>query len=91
MSDFVTKIPVDVEGAKRLLEFGSDIIGVTFNPSESAVELRWGNQWIVTPFTFPLEFSLEDLAAGKLPQGAVRRESLKAQPQPAPKRGRRKG
>lgn len=85
MSDFTTVIPVDIEAVKKLLPADSDILGIEWIKASNSVELKWGNRNLVTPFSFALEFPLEQLKSGKVPFGVKNRGEISVAPEPAKK------
>jgi hypothetical protein len=71
MSTFRTHIPIDIEAVMKLLPEGSLITGIS--PTKEGVELKWQNSRLVSPFTFELTFSLEQLRAKELPEKVTER------------------
>lgn len=66
MSNFVTRIAVDVEAVRKLLPKGSFVAAVEFNGQE--VEVRWAHDHLVSPYTFAVEYPLEELKQRRLPE-----------------------
>ena len=70
MSQFSTKIPIDVEAVKRMLPAKSDVQDVTLGQEADGsffVVLEWSNDWMRTPFTFAYEWPLDQLRAKEIP------------------------
>jgi hypothetical protein len=72
MSKFITPIAVDLGGIKSLLPKNCHVHGATFNTDQSRVELHWEHDLYRTCYTFPLEFTVEQLKAGEVPSGVRR-------------------
>jgi hypothetical protein len=88
MSRFHTPIPIDVEAIKALLpQRGLHIHGVlvTQDPEQKDVKVvvDWESGELRTPYTFPVEFSVEDLRGKKLPKGVTFVEKVAAPKAPA--------
>lgn len=85
MSSFITRLPIDVLAFKKLLPNGSDFEGISFNASTNEVELRWSNRYIVTPFTYHEDFTVDMLKSKTLPKTAkLRADAVKVlNPEPA--------
>lgn len=85
MSYFLTRIPIDVPEFKKLLPNGSDFEGVSFNAATNEVEIRWGNRYIVTPYSTHQDFTIDQLKAKELPKCAnLRADAVKSVPAPEP-------
>ena len=82
MAQFKTHVPIDIEQIKKLLPEGSLITGVS--PTKEGVELKWQNSRLVSPFTFDLPFSLEQLKAKELPEKVTVRDSITPSEHKAP-------
>lgn len=78
MSKFVTTIPVDVHGVLALLPKRATPLDVRFDPELEVVAVEWDDDDLVTPFTFPLEYSIERLKADQLPEKTVLRNGAPA-------------
>ena len=74
MSTFKTNIPVDVDGVRRLLPKDSFVESVEWNPLTQQVEVIWSNRNCVTPFSVPVEWTVQMLHDKALPKGATIRE-----------------
>lgn len=83
MSTFATKLPVDLDTIKALLPKGSHVESVKWNAERGEMEIQWDNAELITPFSFPVDFSIAQLKAGELPEKTVIRERKPA-PAPAP-------
>lgn len=78
MSSFITRIPIDLAAFKKLLPNGTDFESITFNAQTNEVEIRWGNRYIVTPFTYHVDFTEAMLKAKQLPSCAkLRADAVK--------------
>lgn len=73
MSKFVTAIPVDVHGVLALLPKRATPLDVRFDPELEVVAVEWDDDDLVTPFTFPVEYSIEQLKGQQLPEKTVLR------------------
>lgn len=74
MSPFVTSLPVEVDRLKQLLPKGSHIEEISFDKTTQELQMRWSNPQLVTPYTFPLPFSADQLEKKELPQGVTHRK-----------------
>lgn len=74
MSKFVTTIAVDVKGVLQALPARGTPLDVRFNPEASTVEVEWDDDDFETGYTFPVEFPLELLKAGRLPKNVRTRK-----------------
>lgn len=72
MSNFATRIPVDVAAVKALLPNGAYIESVEFDGK--AVVLKWSHHRLLTPFTTHFPYSVGELHARQLPDGVMVRE-----------------
>jgi hypothetical protein len=76
MSRFHTPIPVDLEAIKKLLpQRGVHVHGVVVTQAKDHKDVKvvidWECSELRTGFTFPVEFSVADLQAKKLPKGVT--------------------
>jgi hypothetical protein len=75
MSRFHTSIPVDVEAVKKLLpQRGVHVHGVVINsddPKQLEVVVDWECDNLRTPYSFPVEFPIQELKEHKLPKGVT--------------------
>lgn len=76
MSKFKTDIPIDVEELKKLLPPNHHFTKILFNEDQSAVELHWEHDQMVTPFDFAMSFPVELLKRQQLPKGARMAEEI---------------
>lgn len=76
MSRFKTSIPVDVAAVIKLLPARSYVEAVTLSADRASVELVWGCDDLVTPYTFPVECSVADLQARRATADKAREERL---------------
>lgn len=67
MSKFKTVIRVDVEEVVKRFPKGAGVEAVRFNALESTIEVYWECHALVTPYTFPVEFPIEQLEKQELP------------------------
>jgi hypothetical protein len=70
VSAFRTVLPVDLDAVKRLLPKDHTVEKVVFDQAASQIVVIWQTSAIETPYTFPLDFTMPDLEAKKLPQHA---------------------
>ena len=68
MSRFVTHIPVDIKSITDQLPAGRFVESVVFNKEQSRVEVTWEHHKFETPYTFPLEITLEQLSSKATPE-----------------------
>lgn len=73
MSQFLTPIPVDLDGVKRLLPQQHFIEAVNWNPIMQTVDLVWSSPGITTPFSTPQLFPIQHLHDRTLPAGMTYR------------------
>jgi hypothetical protein len=76
MSAFKTTIPVDIDSVKRLFPKDHTVEKVVFDQAASQIVVIWQTSAIETPYTFPLDFTMPDLEAKKLPKHAKLSERL---------------
>lgn len=69
MSQFLTAIAVDLERVKLLLPKQHFLESVTWNPIMHTVDLVWSSPGLVTPFSTPQFFSIQNLHDQTLPKG----------------------
>lgn len=72
MSNFITRIPVNLEAVTKLLPKGSHVYAVDL--AGDSIELRWCNDDVETGYTFFLDWPLDLLKKRKLPKGATEKE-----------------
>jgi len=70
VSAFRTVLPVDLDAVKRLLPKDHTVEKVVFDHAASQIVVIWQTSAIETPYTFPLDFTVPDLEAKKLPKHA---------------------
>jgi hypothetical protein len=70
VSAFKTVLTVDLGSITRLLPKDYTIEKIAFDHATSEVVVLWQTSAIETPYTFPLDFTVADLEAKKLPQHA---------------------
>lgn len=92
MSNFKTTIPKALDEVKKLLPKDAFIEKATLNAQTGDIEVIWHSSRLHTGFTFPLEFSLEQLAKRDLPKGVKDlpqgpRHAHLQQEKPAPESG----
>lgn len=71
MSKFATKIPVNTEALKQLLPAGAYVHGAAYDQEKNAVILTWEHGQLHTGYSFPVEFTQNELAAGVVPNGVT--------------------
>ena len=76
MSQFVTQIPVPVEEIKRLLPNQHFLESVTWDPIMQTVDIVWSSPALVTPFSTPQLFPIQNLHDRTLPSVAKYRASV---------------
>ncbi len=69
MSKFTTKIPVEIKTVLEKLPKHAHVHEVKLAHDRSSVEVIWDHDAFATGFTFPVEFPVENLFAGKVPDG----------------------
>lgn len=75
MSNFVTKIPVDVEAVKRLLPPGAYVEPrVAWDEAKQELSVRWSHHRLRSPYSFDIPFSVEQLQARVLPESVADKE-----------------
>ena len=70
MSKFNTRIPVDVAAVVALLPRKSTVSGVSLEQVDDGsheVVVEWENDWMKSPFTFPVEWPVEKLRSREIP------------------------
>lgn len=75
MSQFLTAIAVDLERVKLLLPKQHFLESVTWNPIMHTVDLVWSSPGLVTPFSTPQFFPVQNLHDQTLPKGVNYREA----------------
>lgn len=86
MSKFITKIPINVEEVVAMLPKRSDVESVSLSEDGKTIELLWGNDWMKTPFTFPLEWDIAHLIAKTEPEKVVGNQPVTPHPPIEPKK-----
>jgi hypothetical protein len=61
MSKLVTTIPVAVQEVLSALPSGSYVHSVKLKDDKSGIEIVWDNPRIITKFSFPVAYPLEEL------------------------------
>lgn len=77
MSTFRTPLPVDIDAVKAMLPKGASVEKIDWDPQLQILSMIWHHQRIATPYTFPVEFTIEQLESGKLPYKAQETEAPK--------------
>ena len=70
MSKFNTRIPVDVAAVVALLPRKSTVSGVSLEQADDGsheVVVEWENDWMKSPFTFPLDWPEDKLRSKEIP------------------------
>jgi hypothetical protein len=85
MSKFKTSIKVVVEDVKAVLPKGCYLERIEFNAKTNTVEVLWEHDAWKTPFTFPVEMSVETLrdkvADAVVPQPEKTGQNVQTSPQ----------
>ena len=76
MSQFITKLPVNLDAVKKLLPKRSDLLSVTLSENGSEVEIRWSNDDMHSGRTFDFDWPMAFLEKKKCPPGVVNRVPL---------------
>lgn len=76
MSKFITNLSIDVQAVLEMLPPGTSIQEVRLTESKRAVEILWENDNLLTPYTVPIPFPLENLS-GDLPKNVQRKDAPK--------------
>lgn len=80
MSEFKTILKVDVQSIIDLLpKHQVHIHGVEFDKEKKEVAVRWSTPNLETPYSFPVDFPIENLKHKKLPKGVLTRKESKEQ------------
>lgn len=69
MSKFATKILVNTEGVKQMLPKGALVHEASYDKDAQAVIVKWEHGQLHTGFSFPVEFTQNQLGAGIVPDG----------------------
>jgi len=81
MSFFTTHIPTEIKEILEKLPPGSYVHSVTYVPQQHQILILWETDTVKTPYSTPVEYSLNDLKAGKKPKESI---DLDVKPLPAP-------
>lgn len=73
MSKFYTPISVPVQQVIDALPAGASRGLLIWNPATNCLEVHWEHPDLVTPYTFALPFTVEQMATAELPEKAFRR------------------
>jgi hypothetical protein len=84
MSKYTTYMPVDVKEVIGLFPKGTTVLSVSFNPEENKIIILWDNENLVTPFSVPLDFPIDNLLDGKLPDHVSLRGNKPKETAPSP-------
>ena len=76
MSQFITRIPVNLDAVKKLLPKRSDLQSVTLSEDGQNVEVIWSNDDMHSGRTFAFEWPMANLERKKCPNGVVNRAPL---------------
>lgn len=83
VSKFFTPIPVAVQQVIDALPAGCARGPLVWNKDTNCLEVHWEHDKLVTPWTFPVPYTVDQMAKGVLPEKAWRRQSI-AVPTPQP-------
>lgn len=83
MSNFKSTYPIDVKAITDLLPAKSYVDSVVWNPETKSLEVNWSNEGFKTLYSTAIDWSLEKLKDGSIPDG-VKNLSIVKLPDPIP-------